>query len=164
MRSVVVAIAAALLFSTIAASASDAGRLVGRWRLVEQHYERGQQNLAEYAEAHQIEVLEDIEGVRVRTWSGTDPRRAVSWPAVLVDGRAIDIVASDRSVDVPRGILRAEYRVEPGVEGGQTIDVVEEYRLDAEQDVLVGSITFRMSRDGAPRGGYVLHRRYERMP
>jgi hypothetical protein len=164
MRLVGAFVVASLLGPLPAAAVASATELVGHWRLVEQHYERGGHNLVPHTETHHIEIRPSLDGEAVRTWTGPSADLAVRWPAVLVDGRTVEIETHERTVDLEHGVLRATYRVDPGVEGGQIIDVVEEYRLDEEADSLVGTITFRMTRGGEPRGGYVLRRRYERTP
>jgi hypothetical protein len=163
MRIRVLAVAAVALTAIAALPALSADTLEGVWRLAEQTYARGEADLAGRVERQHLEIRSGLGGPEVRIWTGDDARRAVGWPAVLVGGDPVAIEVRDVSVDPLAGALRADYVVDPEVEGGQRVEVTEEYRYDPDGDALVGTATFRMIRADGSRGGYVLHRRYERV-
>lgn len=162
MRNRVLAVAAVALTAIAALPAFPADALEGVWRLAEQTYARGEADLAGRVERQHLEIRAGLGGPEVRTWTGEDARRAVDWPAVLVGGAPVAIDVRDVSVDALAGTLRADYVVDPAVEGGQRVEITEEYRYDPDGDALVGTATFRMIREDGSRGGYVLHRRYLR--
>lgn len=141
-----------------------AGPLEGRWRLAEQTYESGGSNLAERAPVLHLDVAEEPGHTNVTVWSGVDARLARSWPAMVIDGLPPNIQILERSVDAAAGTLHSRYRIEPPSSEGNTVDIVEDYALSAAGDELKGTMTVELSRDGEPRGSFVLHRRFVREP
>jgi hypothetical protein len=153
---------ALLLVGLVMTSAAASGDLTGRWVLVESTYERGSQNLAPALEGHGLECGSSPGGMRIRTWTGADPDALHDWPAVIVGGRALEAEVLTRRIDPSTGVLEATVRIPARRPGDLTLEVGESYRLAEDGEALTGTVTVRMWRDGEPRGGYVLHRRYAR--
>lgn len=153
----------AVLVCVVALPAAAQNALDGRWVLADSTYERGRQNLAPSLEAHGLEIVTGPGGTVVRAWTGDASAGVHPWPAVLVDGRPVDAVVVDRGVDRVAGRLHATLRIPARRPGDLTLEIEESYALSGDGDALVGTVDVRMWRDGEPRGGYALTRRYARV-
>lgn len=128
----------------------------GEWRLVEQFYEAGSNNLAPAAP---VRLGFGADGPRI--W--VDGELAASWPAFAGEDGPVPIELVER-VAAPEGRgVSAVYRVYP--EGGTEfhLDVTESYTLDEAGEQLAGRLEVRFVRHGEARGAYTLHRRFERV-
>jgi hypothetical protein len=165
VRRIILFVAAALLAASSApvARAAGAGGLEGRWVLAEQTYEKGGTDLAARNKPVHLEVIAGADRVDVRTWQG-EIRDARAWPAVPetgVAGATVEVL--EKAVDAAAGRLDARFRILPPDGVGLVLDVRESYELGADGASLVGRVVVSMSLDGAPRGGYTLERRFERV-
>jgi len=160
MRRAIAILAAALVAVPAVAAPGGPAPLTGRWRMVEQTYGRGGQNLASRTAVLHLDIASGPSGPLATTWADDDVAGARPWPAARVGDAFVDVELLAREIDVVAGRLSARYRVGPVEQGGLLLELVEEYAVD--QDVLTGTVRVILSRDGEPRGGYVLHRRYER--
>lgn len=136
--------------------------LEGKWVLVEQSYGKGTSNLAKRAPGLHLQISVALGTPEVTVWSdGESPQ---PWPSMTVDKAATPSEVLERTVDLNGGSLSARYRVTPPTEGGFTLDISETYSLSAGGDALNGTYTVKLSRDGEPRGSFMLHRRFVRAP
>lgn len=134
----------------------------GRWRLVEQNYGDGAGNTIDPDNPHWLELVEGPAGWSGSMQVGSTRAERWDWPSVITEGRqrelqqvAIRSVAAEETVEV-------SYRVPPSPGDDLTLLISERYRLGGD-DELVGVVQVRFERDGEVRGGYTLHRRYERV-
>lgn len=153
------ALASAVASTAIFAGAS--GSLDGRWNLVHQAYENGQANLMAGDRAIELSVADGVVTVRSSLAAGLPP---LAWPAFADrDGRPVRAEVASRTVDDANGTLFARYVAWPDPESGVSLTIEESYALDPVTDELRGTVTVGVDRDGERRGGYVLHRRFERV-
>ena len=136
----------------------------GLWTLVHQSYGRGEANLAEPDRPLRLELTREGAGLSARIWVGDDIAEARSWPAWVVEGRALPLEIKRRDSDSAAGTVSVRYQVRPSEAGELVLDVVEAYHLDEESKELVGTVTVTFLAGGEKRGSYVLHRRFERGP
>ena len=60
--------------------------------------------------------------------------------------------------------LATELHLAGRIEDEGTSEIVEEYRVSEDGKALTGTVTVSRIRGGEPRGSFVLHRRFERLP
>lgn len=149
----------AVLATLALPSWTETPSIEGRWVLVEQTYGQGATNLAPRAPALHLDVATGLDAPRVLVWTGEQEARP--WPAVPADGTpaVLEVLAKDVHADG----LHSEYRLSPPSGIGWTLDMTESYALDPDSGELVGKLSVSMSREGEPRGSFVLHRRFERV-
>jgi hypothetical protein len=132
----------------------------GRWRLVEQTYQRGGSNLAPLDAPVRLEIVLGPEGPRGRVWSGDDPSRALPWPAFVAGESVRPVTVLERSAS--DGAFAVRYRVEPAEGDDLVLEVVERYAASADGATLEGTVEIRFTGGATNRGGYTLHRRFAR--
>ncbi len=142
-----------LLAATVAPGPAS---VEGEWRLVEQFYEAGSNNLAPPAA---VNLAFGADGPRI--W--VDGELAASWPAFAGSDGLVPVELLERTASPAGRGVSAVYRVYP--EGGTDfhLDVTERYTLEQAGEVLAGILEVRFVRHGQPRGAYTLHRRFERV-
>jgi len=138
-----------------------AGTIEGRWVLTEQTYERGGRNLAPLDQPVLFEFFAGPTGTGGRLWTGTDERRAVSWPAIVVDGRSLSVTVRSMS-RTPAGGISVTYTVIPADADDMVLEVRETYEPVEDGQALTGTVDVRFAGGEYHRGGYTLHRRLER--
>ena len=148
---------AALVFTLPAWAGAD-----GRWRLVEQTYQKGAQNLAPLDSPVRLEIALGPDGPRGRIWSGDDERRALAWPAFHTGETARPVTVLER--ESKDGGFSVRYRVAPAPGDDLVLEIVERYQASADGLSLDGTVEVRFTGGATNRGGYVLHRRFEREP
>ena len=154
--------AALILIGPAGAQSSKVGGLEGHWVLAHQSYGKGTSNLAKRAPDLHLEIGVALGASEVTVWSGAEPPHP--WPSMIVAKQAAPSQVLDREVDIDGGHISARYRIAPPTEDGLTLDISESYSLAAAGDALIGTYTVQLSRDGKPRGSFVLHRRFVRAP
>jgi hypothetical protein len=132
----------------------------GRWRLVEQTYQRGGNNLAPIEAPVRLEVTLGPDGPTGRIWAGADEGGALAWPAFVTGGSARPVAVLGRAAR--DGAFEVRYRVEPAPGDDLVLDVVERYAAGADGDSLEGTVEVRFTGGSMNRGGYTLHRRFVR--
>lgn len=138
-----------------------AGPFEGTWRLVSQTYEAGGWNIAPDDDPVRIEITAGGQGLRGLVWAGADKGKAVSWPAFVSDEGPLAIEILSRSV-TPSGGVEARYRVRPSPTDDLVLEITEAYEPTEGGDALEGTVTVRFTGGTVNRGGYTLHRRFER--
>ena len=159
---VVLGVICALALGSAAVRA--AGSIEGRWLLVEQHYGKGQSELAPVENPVHLEFVQEGGRITGRIWAGFSRAQAVAWPAFAVDDKHVRTQIDEYETSPGRNRVRAAYTVDPSADSKLTLKVVEEYRLADGGKSLKGTLTVRFLHAGEPRGSYVLHRRFERQP
>lgn len=136
----------------------------GRWRLVEQHYAKGEANLA-FADAPvRLEFAREGAGWTGRIWAGEDRANAVPWPAFVTDDGSVPVELVERSQDSALGSVTVRYRVRPSPTDDLVLDITESYAVSPSGGDLEGTMTVRFTGGTANRGGFELRRRFEREP
>jgi len=153
-----------LSFLPLAALAAPPSSPEGLWTLVHQSYGRGDANLAEKDRPLRLEFAREGAGLSGRIWVGDDVAEARSWPAWVVEGKALPLEIQRWDVESSTGAVTTRYLVRPSESSELILDVVETYHLDKESGELVGTVTVTFLANGEKRGSYVLHRRFERRP
>ena len=159
-----------LLTSLLAAGPSSAplpaaeGDLTGTWKLVEQRYEGGPKNLADPERPLYLELRRDGLALAVRVRGGDDEPLELAWPAFVNDEGPLPVEVVELSNAAGGDRIRARYRVRPSDASDLVLDIVEEYALTDGGRVLAGSMAIRFTGGEKNRGGYVLQRRFERLP
>lgn len=139
--------------------------LEGRWVLVEQTYGKGKANLAGQEQPVCLEFYTDGGGQQAaRAWRADESSASWGWPVWLAEGKPLPLRLLQRSVDPGAGTVAVRYTVQPSAGDSMVLEVEESYRLEEAGTALVGTVkaTFRVGEE--TRGGFVLHRRFERMP
>ena len=135
--------------------------LEGRWILTEQTYQGGGRNLAPVDEPVRIEFLPGPTGLTGRVWAGPEDRRAVPWPAIVVEDRVLAVTI--RSLErTPAGGVTVAYTTVPAEGDDMVLEVRETYELVEDGAALEGTVEVRFTGGEFHRGGYTLHRRFER--
>lgn len=159
-------VAACLLLAIAAPGAVAAplpAEIEGRWVLVEQRYQDGGVNLAVSDPALHLEIAAEGGEIVGRLQAGSDPESSFPWPAALAGGSPLDLEVVERRGDPDgRGIL-ARYRIRPNAADDLVLDVVERYRVVDDGGALEGTVEIRFVGGTSNRGGYTLHRRFERV-
>jgi hypothetical protein len=134
----------------------------GRWRLVEQRYEAGTANVM--ADESPLHLELTIESGRLvgRIWAGDDPSSAVPWPAFSSKAGSLATEVLERSADPLLGLAAARYRVQPSPGDDLVLDVTESYQVSKDGSALEGTLHVQFTGGDRNRGGYTLHRRFER--
>jgi hypothetical protein len=135
---------------------------VGEWRLVEQRYEAGAANMMAADLPLHLAFTREGGGLAGRIWAGDDPKVAVSWPAFAADTGPLALEVRDRGEDAATGEVRVRYIVRPSAEDDLVLDVVETYRPSADGTALEGTMRVKFEGGDRNRGGFTLHRRFER--
>ena len=148
-------VAALLLITLPAWAGAD-----GRWRLIEQTYQRGGSNLAPVEAPLRLELVLGPDGPQGRIWSGDDPSRSLVWPAFLAGESVRPVTVLERSAQ--DGEVAVRYRVQPAPGDDLVLEISERYRASASGDALEGTVEVRFTGGSRNRGGYTLHRRFER--
>jgi hypothetical protein len=140
------------------------GSVEGRWVLVEQHYGKGKSNLAPQDQLLHMEFV--VEGGRIngKVWAGHEAASAVRWPAMAVEGQAVQGRVKELYTAPDSKSVRASYTVDPSPSDDLVLEIVEEYRVVDGGKGLKGTVTVTFLRGGDRRGSYTLHRRFERQP
>lgn len=149
------------VLALLVSGAGPALALEGRFVLVEQTYERGGRNLAPLDAPVHIEIATSPDGVRARVWAGEDAAASVPWPAILVDGGALPVEIASVGRTAAGGI-EARYRTRPAAADDVVLEVREVYEPSSDGNALVGTVEIRFTEGEGNRGGYTLHRRFER--
>jgi hypothetical protein len=145
-----------------AASAGTGAGLEGRWRLVEQTYEGGSANLATPEAPVRLEFTRDGGRLSGRIWAGGDDSQADKWPAFRADAGPVAVRENARTEDEGAGMIEVRYTVQPSDADDLVLAVVERYVLGADGQSLAGTMTVTFTGGETPRGGFTLHRRFER--
>lgn len=139
------------------------GSLEGRWVLTEQTYEGGGRNLAPEDEPVHLEFRAGATGTTGRLWAGSDERRSSSWPAIAVDHRPLPVTVRSM-IRTPAGGITVTYHAVPAEGDDMVLEVRETYELADDGAALLGTVEVRFTGGEFHRGGYTLHRRFEREP
>jgi len=153
-----------LLVASLLAAPAGAGSLDGVWRLVEQRYGDGSANLVAPDKTMLIEFTRAgglVEGT-VRAGPGASGR--FPWPSFVTDEGPIPVRVADLTVDPSGSSVTARYFVQPSAEDDLILEIVERYEAGGDGRTLTGTMTVRFTGGETNRGGYVLHRRFEREP
>ena len=143
-------------------SPSVSGRLVGRFKLVEQTYEGGQANIAVAENPVHIEFTREQGRLEGRIWAGGDASHADAWPAFRADAGALAVRKTARIEDDGAGLIEVRYTVQPSADDDLVLEVIERYELTADGESLAGTMRVSFTGGDTNRGGYTLHRRFER--
>lgn len=150
-----------ILLALLVVGAGPALALEGRFVLVEQTYQRGERNLAPLDVPVRLEIAATPRGIEGRIWAGEDPAASIRWPAILVEGTALPVeVHSVRAT--PTGGVEARYRTRPAAGDDLVLEIREAYEPSPDGNALVGTLEIRFTGGEGNRGGYTLHRRFER--
>lgn len=144
--------------------AAGPGSIEGRWVLVQQHYGKGQSELAPAERQLRLEIAVEGGQLSGRVWAGDEESDAVAWPGIAMAGVAPPVRVRDLQASPSLDTVRAVYTVEPMPGDGLVLEITEEYRVTADGAALEGSAKVSLVKDGKPAGSYVLHRRFERQP
>ncbi len=155
-------VALAALVGWPVATMSAAGPVEGTFLLVEQRYGNGDWNLASRDEPLRIEFRREGGVVAGRVWAGGDSSAASRWPAFANDAGLLPVEDVSVKEDASTGEVIARYRVRPSPTDDLVLEISESYRLVESGQALVGEMTVRFFVEGADRGGFALHRRFER--
>ena len=132
----------------------------GRWRLVEQTYQRGGSNLAPLDAPVRLRIFLGPDGPTGRIWAGADESRAIAWPAFVAGETPRPVTVLERAAW--DGAFEVRYRVAPAAGDDLVLEVVERYAASADGESLVGTVDVRFTGGNTNRGGYTLHRRFAR--
>jgi hypothetical protein len=161
IRLVAGAVCALTLLSPLAA----AGPLEGRWILTEQSYGEGRTDLAS-GEPLVLELYRQGERTEGRILAGEAASGAApqahTWPIWIAEGRVLPGRILEREIDPALGVVRARYEVKPSEGDDLVLEVQEEYLLEEGGSALVGTVKIQFRAGDEARGGYTLHRRFER--
>ena len=119
-------------------------------------------NLVDPRRPLRLEFRRDGADLVGRLWVGDDKAGARVWPAWIAAGREIPVEISERTAQT--GAAHARYRVRPSATDEMRLEITETYRLDSSGQSLLGEVTAVFQTADGPRGSYVLHRRFERLP
>lgn len=147
-------------FALVASVAGPAAASVeGRWVLTEQTYQDGGRNLAPDEAPVRIEFTSGPAGITGRVWAGEDDRTASPWPSIVVEGRALPVAVRSVSRTASGGVA-ALYTAVPAEGSDMVLEIRETY--EPEGDGIAGTVEVRFTGGERNRGGYTLHRRFER--
>ncbi len=145
----------------LAALASAQAGVEGRWVLAEQTYQDGGRNLAPDEEPLRLELGTGARGPSGRIWVGEAEAESFPWPSIVVERRALPVIV--RSLGrTARGGVEVAYSVVPNEGDDLVLEIREIYELGESENVLLGTIEVRFTGGERHRGGYTLHRRFER--
>jgi hypothetical protein len=137
-----------------------AGPVDGRWRLVEQRYGEGAGNLGELDREIRLIVGGAPDGSGIGLLAG----EAYPWPSWVADAGPARLEILERRLDRALGSLSVRYLVDAVAGDPLVLEVEERYVLDAAGNALEGEVRVRFRYDGEDRGGFTVHRRFEREP
>ena len=155
------AVALALVVSFFA-SVTLAASPEGRWRLVEQRYEAGAANTMADGPALRLEFTREGGRLAARMWAGDDASAAVPWPAFSASEGKRAALVLERGEDALAGEVTVRYRIPPATGDDLVLDVTERYKVSSDGATLEGTVEVRFLGGDKNRGGYTLHRRFER--
>jgi hypothetical protein len=161
-RTVVARALALVLVGSCLAPAALAASLEGRWRLVEQRYEAGAANMMADETPLYLEFTRGAGGLAARMWAGADVSAAVPWPAFSSQAGPSALEVRERGEDAIAGEVKVSYRVHPSPGDDLVLEVTESYRVSKDGSALEGTLQVKFSGGERNRGGYTLHRRFER--
>ena len=144
------------------AASSPAADLAGTWRMVEQSYGEGSNNLADLSRPLYLELSRTPAGWAGKIWAGDEGAAPVDWPAFANDLGLLPV----ELIELEQGRadeVRARYRVRPAENDSLVLEVLEAYRLD-DDGALRGTLSVKFTTPQGERGSFVLHRRFERVP
>ncbi len=134
----------------------------GTWTLTEQYYAGGQSNLAVADRPVHLALTRGPQGWSGTLWAGDDRAAARAWPAFVTDAGPLPVEIAEREDDPSGGGVRVRYRVRPSETDDLVLDVTEDYRLSPDGTALEGTMRVDFTGGATNRGGYTLHRRFER--
>jgi hypothetical protein len=148
----------------LAAGAAMAGPLEGRWLLVEETYGTGGLDLTRDRPMQVIEFVREGGRLAAHTRIGAGAR-AHPWPAFVIGETAAGINVHEILIAPAEDGVRARYTVSAFRDGDDMVlEVVEDYRLEGDGQILAGTVVVKFLRGEEPRGSFELHRRFERQP
>ena len=131
---------------------------------MEQRYGSGSANLASLEAPVRLEFALSGPQLRGRIWASEDRARSLPWPALLTEHGPQSLEIREILLHPGSNLARAVYLFRPAGEDGETVEVVEEYRLSKDRNALIGSVTITSAGKKGSQGAYILHRRFEREP
>lgn len=147
--------------AAVAALAPVYAGVEGRWVLIEQTYQEGGRNLAPDEEPVRLELASGPSGPSGRIWVGSSEAASLPWPSIVVEGKPLPVTVRSL-VRTPLGGISVSYAVTPAEGGDLVLEIRETYESGETDDVLFGTIEVRFTGGEHHRGGYTLHRRFER--
>jgi len=144
------------------APAARAASPEGRWLLVEQRYEAGGANMIADGPPLHIEFTTEAGRLTARMWTGSDESVAVSWPSFSASAGPAAQEVRERVADPLTGEVRASYSVRSSPGDDLVLEVTETYRVSKDGASLEGTLRVKFAGGKENRGGYTLHRRFER--
>jgi hypothetical protein len=149
---------------TLSFSTARAGPLEGRWVLVEETYGSGGLNLVREKPPQTIRFVREGVALAGRTRLAPDePER--SWPVFFLEqAEAAAAALEELSFSPSEDHVVARYRTPFVREDKVRLDIVEDYRVSEDGESMVGTVKVTFLHAGETRGGFVLHRRFERQP
>jgi hypothetical protein len=134
--------------------------LAGSWRLVEQNYGEGSNNLIRHLPGTlRLQISHGPEGWSAFIRSDAGGPQDLVWPAFVNEQGVRQVLLVDRQIEDHH--LFALYEVVISPEESMHMRIREDYRIE-EAGELVGVVDVRLVRDGRDEGGFVLYRRFER--
>ena len=134
--------------------------LTGTWRLVEQNYGEGSNNLVRHMPGTlRLQITHGPAGWSAFIRSDAGGPQDLVWPAFINQQGVRRILLEERQIERDR--LFAVYEVVISTEESMNMQIREDYRID-EAGELVGVVDVRLVRDERDEGGFVLYRRFER--
>jgi hypothetical protein len=163
MKNLPLRAALAILLGLLGISPLPAATLEGRWKLVEQSAGSGGANVASPEAPLRLEFRLSGSSPAGRIWTAEEKPRPFPWPSFSM-GSGSAPVEIEQLIFAPAGdSARTVYRVKmPG--GDSVLRVEEEYRLSDGGRALAGTVSVTSLEEGAARGTYRIHRRFEREP
>jgi hypothetical protein len=158
-----IAAAALLVLTVFAGPAAHAASVEGRWLLVEETYGNGGSNLRRGKPALTLSFSRE-DGRLTAVTRLTPDAREQPWPALTVQDAPAQMTIEEIVIGPVERTVRARYRARAALDDPPQAEIVEEYSLSEDGRSLLGTVTVTFLQDGQPRGGYVLHRRFERQP
>lgn len=161
-------LAAAPLLALLAAfpppALAGAPSLEGNWRLVEQHYGEGKGNLADASAPLRLELRSVAGRLSGTLHAGGKEAAALPWPSFLTEEGPAAVEVLDAPLEAAGGVAQVRYRTRPSPADGLVLEIVERYEISPDGKELSGTLTARFRMEGKDRGGFTLHRRFEREP
>ena len=156
--------ACATLLVALSFPTALAGPLEGRWVLVEETYGSGGLNLVREKPPQTIRFVREGAALEGRTRLAPDePER--SWPVFFLEqAEAAAAALEELSYSPAEDRVLARYRTPFVREDKVRLDIVEDYRVSGDGESMVGTVKVTFLDAGEKRGGFVLHRRFERQP
>jgi len=141
-----------------------AGPLEGRWVLVEETYGSGGLNLVRDKPPQTIRFARDGAALTGRMRLGPDEPEN-PWPVFFLEqGEAAAAVLEELSFSPAEDHVLARYRTPFVREDKTRLDIVEDYHVSEDGESMVGTVKVTFLHAGEKRGGFVLHRKFEKQP